>query len=186
MEEITYLVLRWEEKPLMGNGRSKSGLSSDAGSDHTDQSLLVRVKMTPNDEKVSKNFPLFSPRNLGRGWLPYPLDSSTPLEIPWSPSTSSMRTTMTGSSLGDLMRMGPSLVITWTRTLRQTGQWWTGWLGSSSYSAKSADPWKWVRWRGGVGGQKWGRGKGAAWWVREGKSGREGMIWIEGMKLFWK
>ena len=67
MEEITYLVLRWEEKPLMGNGRSKSGLSSDAGSDHTDQSLLVRVKMTPNDEKVSKNFPLFSPRNLGRG-----------------------------------------------------------------------------------------------------------------------
>ena len=26
----------------MGNGRSKSGLSSDAGSDHTDQSLLVR------------------------------------------------------------------------------------------------------------------------------------------------
>ena len=145
-------------------------------------------QMTPNDEKVSKNFSLFSPRNLGRGWLPYPLDSSTPLEIPWSPSTSSMRTTMTGSSLGDLMRMGPSLVITWTRTLRQTGQWWTGWLGSSSYSAKSADPWKWVRWRGGVGGQKWGRGKGAAWWVREGKGGRgrEGMIWIEGMKLFWE
>ena len=27
----------------MGNGRSKSGLSSDAGSDHTDQSLLVRI-----------------------------------------------------------------------------------------------------------------------------------------------
>jgi len=35
-----YSPARWEEKPLMGNGRSKSGLSSDAGSDHTDQSLL--------------------------------------------------------------------------------------------------------------------------------------------------
>ena len=59
MEEITYLVLRWEEKPLMGNGRSKSGLSSDAGSDHTDQSLLVRVKMTPY-ESVQKLFPFQS------------------------------------------------------------------------------------------------------------------------------
>ena len=43
MKKSLYInvIVRWEEKPLMGNGRSKSGLSSDAGSDHTDQSLLV-------------------------------------------------------------------------------------------------------------------------------------------------
>jgi len=59
-----YSPARWEEKPLMGNGRSKSGLSSDAGSDHTDQSLLSEepgerlspgLLLLPGDSMITLN-----------------------------------------------------------------------------------------------------------------------------------